>query len=475
MKSMLFCAGLCLWLLAQKTFAQPNAVDITLSTTTSPMNAAIHGGNLEAAHYDKKNFFIDWYAGPYLERCRLMNFTTYSWPGSSVSHSLYFLPGDTVATGAKRVGNGFNGKYLYWGEAPCSPVQKQGYLVNKSVLDGVNCIDWGISFAPYAVNWVKEVNATMITVINANDYDWRGNKSFLSWSKKKGVYSGIVVAGLELGGNNYSNKTDFPNGGVDYVNNVVNPLCDSMKKNFPGSLVVADINPPQRGSKNNWNRAVADSKADAVRAYLLSSDLTYLSESANPKARVDSIDRAVEVYLPQRLDLFRSAFPDKKLYIHQWQCTWQPIRGTILDVIYCARYTNAIARYDQQHPGYIIANCFNGNGRINLERKTPRVSYYALVQQGKLFLNGAKWCEVKVNNPGLDCIASRDANGYHLRIVNTTASAIAVSSLTVDGKKVADFSGESFYADTPESKTILSKKISGKEIPPFSDTVIDFK
>jgi hypothetical protein len=453
--------------------AQSSGADFTVTTTGMPVNTAIHSGNLEAAHYDKKNFFIDWYSQPYYERCRQMAFNLYSWPGSSVSHSLYFIPGDTIAKGPGRTGNGFNGKYLNWGEAPCSPTQKQGYLVNHAVLDGVNCIDWQISFAPYAVNWCKELNAKMITVINANDYDWQGNKFFLSWIQKKKIYPGIVVAGLELGGNNYSNKTDFPNGGIDYVNNVLTPLCDSMQRFFPGSIVVADVNPPQRGSKNSWNRAVAESKAQAVRAYILSADLSYISEGGSARAYIDSVNRAITEYLPERLDLFQKTFPGKKLYIHQWQCTWQPIRGTVLDMLYCALYTNEITRYDRRHPGYIIANCFNGNGRINLEKKAPRISFYALVQQGKMFRPGATYSDVKTSYPGLDCIAVSDANGNHLRIVNMSPNSIPIRSITVNGKAVTAYRGTSYFAASADSRAVTEMNIS-REIPPFSDTVIDF-
>ena len=460
-----------------RAFAQGNSVEFTITTTSTLMNPALHGGNLEAAHYDKKNIFIDWYSNPYYARCKQLAFNVYSWPGSSVSHSLRFIPGDTVASGEHRKGNGFNGKYLNWGDSsPCNPTQKQGYVANHAVLDGVNCIDWQISFAPYAANWVKQLKATMITVLNANDFDWHGDKSFLSWINHKGVYSGIVVAGLELGGNNYSNKSDFPNGGIDYVRKVVNPLCDSMNKFFPGSIVVADVNPPQRagGQKNNWNKAVAESKAGAVRAYLLSGDLSSLDETGTYRSYVDSINKTLGVYLPERLDLFREEYPGKKLYIHQWSCSWPTVRGTVLDMLYCSKYTNAIIRYDLQHPGYIIANCFNGNGRMNLEKKLPRVSFYALVQQAKLFRPGAKISEVKTTIPGLDCIAVTDANGNHLRIINTTASSIKIQSIKVDGKSISKFSGESYYADSPDSRTILQKEINGNEVPPFSDTVIDF-
>lgn len=453
--------------------SQNAGADFNINTTNTPVNTAIHAGNLEAAHYDKKNFFIDWYSQPYYERARQMAFNIYSWPGSSVSHSLYLIPGDTIATGPKRIGNGFNGKYLNWGQSPCAPTQPQGYLVNHAVLDGVNCIDWKISFAPYAVNWCRDVNAKMITVLNANDYWWQGDKAFLNWCNKKGVYSGIVVAGLELGGNNYSNKTDFPNGGMDYVKNVVTPLCDSMHRYFPGSMVVADVNPPQRGKKNEWNRAVADSKAEAVRAYILSGDLSYLSEGGSAKSYIDSINRTIELYLPERLDLFQKTFPGKKLYIHQWQCTWQPIRGTVLDMLYCARYTNEITRYDRGHPGYIIANCFNGNGRINLERKVPRISFYALVQQGKMFRPGATYSDVKTNYAGLDCIAVKDASGNHLRVVNMTPNSIPIHSISVNGKAITAYRGTSYFADAADSRTVTEKNIS-REIPPFSDTVIDF-
>jgi hypothetical protein len=254
----------------------------------------------------------------------------------------------------------------------------------------------------------------------------------------------------------------------------VNPLCDSVNKYFPGTIVVADVNPPQKKSRNDWNEEVAKSKAEAVRAYFWSTDLLSLDEGQSAKSYVDSIDKALDIYLPERLDLFQSEFPGKKLYIHQWQCFWQPIRGTVLDMLYCSKWTNAIIRYDKQHPGYIIANCFNGNGRINLEMKNPRVSFYALVQQANLFKQGAKLSEVKSTYPGLDCIAVKDASGNHLRIVNTNATYISIRSVTVDGKKIDHFKGESYYADSPDSKEILFKEINGNEIPPYSDTVIDF-
>jgi hypothetical protein len=44
----------------------------------------------------------------------------------------------------------------------------------------------------------------------------------------------------------------------------------------------------------------------------------------------------------------------------------------------------------------------------------------------------------------------------------------------VDGKSITKFSGESYYTNSPDAREILQKEINSNEIPPFSDTVIDF-
>ena len=52
-------------------------------------------------------------------------------------------------------------------------------------------------------------------------------------------------------------------------------------------------------------------------------------------------------------------------------------------------------------------------------------------------------------------------------------NSIPIHSISVNGKAITAYRGTSYFADAADSRTVTEKNIS-REIPPFSDTVIDF-
>ena len=465
------------------TVKEPVEPDIYFSSAGIAINMSIHDNNMEAGYTTGQkpgsssagNCLIDWNSPLFIKNASQLN--TYEWSafGSSFSHSTYIIKNDIVAEGPQRKGNQVNGKYLSWGKAPdwrrveCRADKTPcNYWQKDSVLNGIAAIQFNRSFLPYIAEWTRsQQHAKLTFVINANFYDWQGNKWLIHYLDSLGIFSGKIVAGLELTGRNYNNPQAFPDGVKSYLNNVLNPLIDSLAAVRPGTLVIAECDDPVMGAKSKWNPDIATSKANGVRGYFLKSNLT--------NKPCMSIDSLVDIALINRLNAFSVTFPGKGLYIHQWKWDDPDVNGTLRSAIYVARMEMKLITRSLAHTGYILGNHFMGMRNLKLDAATPDNDWLGLYQSGKLFYPGNVVLTAVTSIPNIYCVGTQSTDGtVTVEVINENASDVRINTISIGGYVYTTFNGEVVTGTSLDDRNVSLSAFSGSSFPANSITVLKF-
>lgn len=411
-------------------------------TTRGTLNLNIHGCSMETAHQDDNNVLIDWNAQQYFNRILTYNPIAYDWPGSSWSYSFHHPLGDTIASGPNRARNaigllcsGVNGYYRTWKSEPTNPITRYNVVTpanppvrnNDSILNDNNINDQGISYFPYAVNFVASVHSKMTLITNVSPYSWPETRDALLYLRHTNTYSGIVCASMELSGSGYNHHLygyDLKNGGDTYVKTALRPLHDSLTIYFPGSITIADVDEVKTGTTlSPWNisvqGAIKNDPTYGVRAYLTKEQLGLVGGES---------DDTIRTRIENKLTFYMNAFPGNKIYIHQW--SFYPDN----DSFHTAFFERVLIEFDANHPGVII-QCNNlGMKNLNMWKASTAGGYDGLVKSGQLFYTGAITVTAKSNIAGLDAIATKDATGkLTIEYFNRNRTSSTINYISVDG------------------------------------------
>lgn len=437
--------------------------DLILTSSGSQSPAGFHGVNGEAGFYDKKNYYINWLEPRYWDRLTQLGIKTYGYPGSSISHTWYPQPADTID--ATTLFNAYNGNLLWCNES-CTPSQQQGYVVNGSIIDGANCIRWNESFTPLMSHIAQSIGSDIVPIFNAGTGDVNKFITYLNWLTDLGVNSGWVAYGAEMGLSGYCDAQTASQyrTGLDQFISTMRPL---------GYKIIADATPIQRSrfQPGTWNWEVAQSTADGYDVYWLSSDFfTVTGTSFN--AYRDSVVKSNTLYVPHRIDSLRTMFSGKKIYCHQWAVATKQFQGTVLEELYCASFSNAVLSYMASYPDLMQFFLYNGNKNLGMENSIVSPSWYAIKQQGTL-MNHAGNILVSGQTPyGVSVVGIKSDSGIVIRVTNLSDVPVSMPEIEVDGWITKSWTGDCYYGNSLNSSSVLYKNITDGIIPPYSDTII---
>ena len=405
-------------------------------TMRGEMNLGIISIAAETGHVPSAtNVFVDWNTSTYMSRFIDLNSTYMSWPGSSWTYSTHHPSGDTIPTGPNRainelglLCNGVNGYYRSWPSDPTNPIKKYNTGTPKfnddSILNDANINDYGVSFFPYAVDFLTKTHSKMIYQTNVSPFSWKETKDALLHLQRKGVYGGIVCAGMELSGRGYNHAKygyDLKNGADIYVNTALRPLHDSLSVSFPESITIADVdNIPIAGIMSNWNQTVSNAIARdptyGVRVYM-TDDWCLYTESMTYE-QIKSIWDA-------RLTLYMNNFVGNYIYIHQWNTE---------DSLLASYIQQILIEFDADHPNVLLVSTYNGMKNLNMWKRTTAPAFTGLLKTSQLFSSGATTLTATTNNPLLFAVGSKGIDGkLTIQYINKDRITFTINYISVDG------------------------------------------
>lgn len=442
---------------------------ITINTTDNIIGKDFMITSTENGFCDNKNNRIDVTGSVFTGHLADLG-GDYQYPGSSGTHSVVYK--NYLNTSA------YGGIYFQWGTSyitstKCLEISNTPIFVDGAILDGLNCVNYNVSFTKQMIDICRQYNASLVLGYNANENDLKSFMQFVRDITSQGVNIIAIEIGAELDGRNYSNAGDFKDGN-DYVNRVVNPLCDSIEKFKPSVLTVAWPSQFIGGSNTSWNNYVksVNCKAEALNIYALGTYLGSMSAGTwTPQRRLDSINKWLSVNLWTHLDRYKAL--GKLGFIHQWNPNWKEVSSTFLDVVATSTMFSQLLSYDASRTDYLKYVCYNGWTRqMNMQNQVASGTYYALDNCYEGIKEGSKLCTF-FSSELLKGTATTDGSYYYVNVWNTTPNPVRVDYLRIDGNIYSEYTTKNFIIASGLDDTRYSiGNVIDKTIPAYSDGVL---
>jgi hypothetical protein len=266
---------------------------IAISTAQAlPLYKQVHAACVADIFFSKKSS-RDILTDPYFSFVKSLNFNSLQYSGGSTSDHDHVVVGDTLVSGGK--GDGYNMRR--------EEAEARGENF-ETLLDGVGTIHFGKDFFNEYAALVKKLGIRGDIIANVQS----GTLQELYWKIER-THAQRVIFGMEQ--NLSDNSKYFPDGAA-YRKKVLSWM-DSVKRKYPGIIMVLDAAPVYRGASKSsgWNEQVKELPADEARLYLWDKDLMKLGTDAN--SNLQMINTAFAQTIPQWFRNFSSAIPGKKV------------------------------------------------------------------------------------------------------------------------------------------------------------------